>query len=217
MAKRYEPKGSLSLRSDHMDYGRATLVSNWHKAREAEPKDHDVHGSKKFNSKNRKLHQSTYDRILNITDGTLPSSTMHDYMNQINLRKDFQERKTKQSMIDMSTFHHAEKTRLAHAPERGFGSILPRHPHDHDKRYLDTTYGVDYRDTYPYVDTNQASPLPEKDLSPAYKKCHSQFTDVDDYRRHGRNTWQNDCGVYANSELKKEVFKPTDTIPERLL
>jgi len=29
MAKKYEPKGSLSLRCDHMDYGRATLVSNW--------------------------------------------------------------------------------------------------------------------------------------------------------------------------------------------
>ena len=29
MAKNYEQKGSLSLRSDHMIYGRATLVSDW--------------------------------------------------------------------------------------------------------------------------------------------------------------------------------------------
>lgn len=50
----------------------------------------------------------------------------------------------------------------------------------------------------------------------AYKKCHSQFTDVDDYRRHGRNTWHNETGMYGNSEAKKDVFKPTDTIPERL-
>ena len=45
------------------------MINYRHEAREAEPKDHDIHGSKNFNSKNRKLHQSTYDRILNVTDG----------------------------------------------------------------------------------------------------------------------------------------------------
>lgn len=45
-------------------------VYSRHKAREAEPKDHDVHyRDVQYNSKNRNLHQSTYDRILDVTDG----------------------------------------------------------------------------------------------------------------------------------------------------
>ena len=85
------------------------------------------------------------------------------------------------------------------------------------RRYLDTTYGIDYRDTYPYVSkTAEQTPPAEKDYTDAYKKCHSQFTDVDDHRRLGRNTWHDETGVYANAQLKSEVFKPTDTIPERL-
>ena len=45
-------------------------VNSRHKAREAEPKDHDVHcRDVQYNSKNRNLHQSTYDRILDVTDG----------------------------------------------------------------------------------------------------------------------------------------------------
>ncbi|XP_057305932.1 cilia- and flagella-associated protein 95-like isoform X1 [Hydractinia symbiolongicarpus] len=216
MAKRYEQKGSLSLRSDHMDYGRATLVSNWHQAREAEPKDHDIHKIGQYDAKNRNLHQSTYNRILNVTDGTFPVSTSHDHMNQIKLRKDFEEKVSRHAMIDHSTFHHTTKHRNTGTPERGFGSILPRHPTNHNTRYLDTTYEVDYRNTYPY----EPSPVivnDDKDESAAYRKCHSQFTDVADYRRHGRNTWHNESGTYANSETKKEVFKTTNPIPERLL
>ena len=54
-------------------------------------------------------------------------------------------------------------------------------------------------------------------MSAACRKCHSQFTDVDDYRRRGENTWHDESGRYANSELKTEIFKPTNPIPERLL
>ena len=57
---------------------------------------------------------------------------------------------------------------------------------------------------------------PEPDRSAAWRKCHSQFTDVDDYRRHGLNTWHDESGVYANSAIHGEVFKPTNPIPERL-
>lgn len=83
-------------------------------------------------------------------------------------------------------------------------------------RYLDTTYEVDYRNTYPY-EPSSVIVTEDKDESAAYRKCHSQFTDVADYRRHGRNTWHNESGTYANSETKKEVFKTTNPIPERLL
>ena len=84
-----------------------------------------------------------------------------------------------------------------------------------DHRYLDTTYKVDYKDIYPCTSQSNAS-AEESDLSAAYKKCHSQFIDIADYRRHGRNTWQDESGQYANSEIKKEVYKQTNTIPERL-
>merc|ERR1712224_749988 len=76
MTKRYEQKGSLFLRSDHMDYGRATLVSNWHQAREAEHKDNKVfnNNTEQYDAKTRNVQKSTYNRILNITDGKLPIS-----------------------------------------------------------------------------------------------------------------------------------------------
>ena len=60
------------------------------------------------------------------------------------------------------------------------------------------------------------TPPPEPDQSALWRKCHSQFTDVDDYRRHGRNTWQDESGVYANSMIKEQTIKPTNPIPERL-
>lgn len=60
------------------------------------------------------------------------------------------------------------------------------------------------------------TPLPEPDQSALWRRCHSQFTDVDDYRRHERNTWHDESGVYANSALRDEVIKPTNPIPERL-
>jgi len=216
-AKRYEPKGSLSLRCDHMDYGRATLISNWHQAREAEPKDHNIHNKTKYDAKNnRSLHQSTYNRILDVTDGRFPISTSRDHMDQIKLRKDFEEKISRQPMIDQPSFHHTDKERNTGTPDRGFGSILPRHPPTHNKRYLDTTYRVDYQDTCPY-EVKLPEPIVETDNSAAVKKCHSQFTDVADYRRHGRNTWHDESGQYANRELKTEVFKTTNPIPERLL
>jgi len=220
MSKQYEQKGSLLLRSDHMDYARATLISNWHQSREAEPKDHDVQTSRESsNLKNcRHLHQSTYDRILDVTDGTLPASSSHDHMNQIKLKADFEERISSHPMIDTSTFKHIDKTILSsETSDRSFGSILPRHPIDHNKRYLDTTYKVDYKDMYPDKVKCTQTLVEEKDNSSAYKKCHSQFTDIDDYRREGRNTWQNETGQYANSGIKHEVLKTSNPIPERLL
>lgn len=59
------------------------------------------------------------------------------------------------------------------------------------------------------------TPPPEQDQSALWRRCHSQFTDVDDYRRHGRNTWHDESGVYANSALRDQVIKPTNPIPER--
>ena len=221
MAKEYEQKGSLCLRSDHMDYGRATLVSNWHHARESEPKDHDVfqknNKTEVYDAKKRNVHQSTYNRILNITDGKLPISTCHEATEQIILRKDFEEKTLQRPMVDIKTIHETSKPRETGAPAHGFGSILPRHHVDHNKRYLGTTYGIDYKDIYPYKEKKiEADPGKETDQSFAYRKCRSQFTDIDGYRREGRNTWLDESGQYANREIKEEVFKKTNPIPERL-
>ena len=70
-------------------------------------------------------------------------------------------------------------------------------------------------DLLPTIPSPQTPP-PEPDQSALWKRCHSQFTDVDDYRRHGRNTWHDETGVYANSDVRSTVIKPTNTIPERL-
>lgn len=208
-----ERKGSLFLRSDHMDYSRPTLVSHWHQAREAEPKDYEL---KDYQPEKRKLHNSTYRRIGDFTDGSLSTTTSHDQMKQsVELKKDFETRETRHQMVSMSTFGNVNFKRDTGAPERGFGSVLPQHPPDHNKWYLDTTYEVDYKAPYPYKPPK--TPPPEQDQSVLWKKCHSQFTDVDDYRRRGRNTWHDESGEYANSELTRTVLKPTNPIPERLL
>ena len=85
-------------------------------------------------------------------------------------------------------------------------------------RYLESTYGSDYLYRLPF-DQSQGDEREEveADKSSAYKKCNSQFTDTADYRRSGVNTWQNESGLYENSELKKTVFKSTNPIPERNL
>ena len=54
-------------------------------------------------------------------------------------------------------------------------------------------------------DIIQEKPKDFPDESTALKKCHSQFTDTADYRRPGRNTFQDESGLYANSHLKKQT------------
>ena len=56
----------------------------------------------------------------------------------------------------------------------------------------------------------QERPPDFADKSLALKKCHSQFTDTADYRRPGRNTWQDESGLYANSHFKAELYVKTD-------
>ncbi|KAJ8306102.1 hypothetical protein KUTeg_016647 [Tegillarca granosa] len=147
----YERKGSLFLRSNHMNYGRATLNSNWHQAREAEPKDYDF-----SRDSERDLCKATYQRIGNVTNGSLPQTTYQDHAAQTNLKEDFQEQVTRKPMVTLETMEHS------------------------------------------HID----------------RKCNSQFTDTADYRRVGRNTWQDESGIYANTHFKREVFKPGNPIPE---
>ncbi|XP_070555395.1 cilia- and flagella-associated protein 95-like [Ptychodera flava] len=206
-----ERKGSLYLRSDHMNYGRPTLNSNWHQAREAEPKDYEINKE----PPKRNLHNATYNRIGDVTDGSYPKTTYQDSMEQIFLKKDFDEQETRKPMVNLQTVGDADIDRDTGLPKSGYSAVLPRHYPEHDKQHLETTHRVDYKPPYPYTPTEE-KPADFPDNSNAYRKCHSQFTDTADYRRYGRNTWQDETGIYANSRIKHEVFPPTKTIPVQL-
>lgn len=207
-----ERKGSLFLRSDHMNYSRATKNSNWHQAREAEPKDYDLN-----KHPTRDLCKATYDRIGNVTDGTLPSTTYQAFSEEVFLKKDFTEQEFKKHMIDKDTCQHMQLDRDTGSAKQGFGSILPHHKADYDKFHFETTHNTDYKSPFPYTPAEEKAAELE-DHSTAYKRCHSQFTDTSDYRRQGRNTWQDESGMYANSHLKVQapVYKKTCPIAERL-
>ncbi|XP_071964729.1 cilia- and flagella-associated protein 95-like [Antedon mediterranea] len=206
----YERKGSLFLRSDHMNYGRPTLNSNWHQAREAEPKDYNISDP----SQKRNLHTATYERIGNSANG-FPRTTTQESMEQVHLKRDFEEREIRKPMVSVDTYNEADIDRDTGCPKTGFGSVLPRHHAGHDKRHLETTNRADYKPPFPYT------PVPEQppdfvDNSNGYRKCQSQFTDTADYRRFGRNTWQDESGIYANRDYKRALFPPTNTIPQQL-
>ncbi|VDI61035.1 Hypothetical predicted protein [Mytilus galloprovincialis] len=206
----YERKGSLNLRSDHMNYGRATLNSNWHQSREAEPKDYDIN-----RSDTRNLCNASYNRIGDVTDGSLPKTTYQDHTEQIYLRDDFEEQETKKAMVTMKTIANTDLDRETETPQKGFGSVLPRHNPDYNKFHLESTHKADFTPPDPnYI------PVPEKlpdfpDQSAAYRKCLSQFTDTCDYRRPGRNTWQDESGIYANTHYKRQIIQSRNPIPEQ--
>ncbi|XP_046847790.1 protein C9orf135-like [Xenia sp. Carnegie-2017] len=213
-----ERKGSLFLRSDHMDYGRATLVSNWHQSREAEPKDYEVND---HIPAKRRLHRSTYKRIGNSESNTssLVSTSHYQMQEALHLKDNFQPKQTRIAMTNEDNFHHIL---IDHSgienPNKRNCKILPKHPKNHNKRYLDTTQKTSYQPPYPYTPKATVKDDPfEYNNSPTWKKCLSQFTDTDNYHRCGNNTWQDESGYYANKNLRANVVPKTDTIPSRLL
>lgn len=206
-----ERKGSLFLRSDHMNYSRAILNSNWHQARESEPKDYDLNRDPV-----RDLSKASYNRIGNVTDGSLPETEYQDMSKQVELKPMFTEKPAHLSMVDPASLQYTHIDRDTGDPKHGYGAVLPRHHPDYNKYYLDTTYESDFKPPYPY-EPSSGKPVEVPDNSLAYKKCHSQFTDTTDYRRPGRNTWADESGIYANTHFKREVYKTRNPIPESLV
>ncbi|KAG8130628.1 hypothetical protein E2320_017308, partial [Naja naja] len=133
----------------------------------------------------KNLCQSTYWRF-----GTMDQkwiTTYQDYLSSPCSKKEYKELEVWKPLLD----------------EDGFHTIVV-------DRFMDTSYRLDYVPPYDYIpyvtpDTNGYSVV--------HRKCHSQFTDTADYRRHGINTWQDESGVYANSDLKQKVFPVTNPIP----
>ena len=194
-----------------MNYGRATLNSNWHQAREAEPKDYDIN-----RSDTRNLCNASYKRIGDFTDGSLPKTNYQDHTEQIFLKDDFAEQEPRKAMVTLTTIGSTDMDRDTGSPKDGQGSVLPRHNPDFNKFHLETTHKADFTPPNPdYV------PVPEKlpdfpDQSAAYRKCNSQFTDTSDYRRPGRNTWQDESGLYSNTHYKRQVMTSRNPIPETI-
>ncbi|XP_062506808.1 cilia- and flagella-associated protein 95-like [Corticium candelabrum] len=190
-----ERKGSLLLRSDHMKYGRGTLNSNWHQEREAEPKDYDVTAS--YNDRN--LLKATYQRLA--TDDVVHETTTKVATEQIRLKKDFEVREIRKLMIGPHNSHHTRNKRKTDGPERGYGSVMPRHHPDHNKRRSDTTHKIDYKNPWPHW--SPAETKNEPNVSPPmdrrFHRHQSQFTDTADHRHNGIQTWQDESGVYGNS------------------
>ncbi|KAM8960562.1 cilia- and flagella-associated protein 95 [Pelodytes ibericus] len=197
-----ETKGSLHLRSNHMRYARPTFVSGWHQNREAEPKDYDFYAVPK-DQKN--LCHSTYRR-LGTLENEVWNTTSEEHLSQFHLKKDYEVKDVPKMMINEDNIDTIDLQRQTGSPERGLGAVLPRHSKDHCKMYLETTYHRDYTPPYRYTPFKYPD-FP--DYSPAFKKCHSQFTDTADYKRFGRNTWQDESGLYANTQIKPMVFQPS--------
>ncbi|KAM5192544.1 cilia- and flagella-associated protein 95 [Mantella aurantiaca] len=205
-----ERKGSLYLRSHHMHYDKRTMVSGWHQNREAEPKDYDVCEAP-VGKKN--LCHSSYRRFGN-ADTKDWNTTTQQHLSQIQLKDEYQVKEVPKKMLNEDNISILDIRRSTGCPEKGFGAVLPRHSKDHMKIHLDTTYATDYMVPYPCTTAFKVPEVPN--YTAAYKKCHSQFTDSADYRRRGRNTWQDESGMYANSQMKRLVFKPACPITPHL-
>ncbi|XP_064410687.1 cilia- and flagella-associated protein 95 [Latimeria chalumnae] len=83
----------------------------------------------------------------------------------------------------------------------------------------DSYYDPDGDDTGGHLEDPYDDPpvydakIPEEiDYSAAYKKCYSQFTDICTSRKSGINTWQDESGIYPNSEIKWKRFKAANPI-----
>ncbi|XP_076463292.1 cilia- and flagella-associated protein 95-like [Babylonia areolata] len=196
-------KGSLTLRSDHTNYSRNVLNTDWQKAREDEPKEYDI-------SKGpiRDLHWSTYKRLANITDGSIPETTYQEHFNQVFLEPYFSELDRVRPMVNGDTWRHAVLDRDTGDPKEGYLAVLPRYFPDYRKEYLKTRRYAGFDPFEP----EKAVPRDFEDKSAAYRRCHSQFTDTADYRRPGWNTWQDESGIYANNHFKREAFPPRNPI-----
>ncbi len=72
-----------------------------HQAREAEPKDYDI-----SKHPQRDLCKATYNRIGNVTDGSLPLTTYQTLGQQSQLKDDFTEQEPKKYMINLETAGH---------------------------------------------------------------------------------------------------------------
>jgi len=193
-----ETKGSLFLRSNHMQYHEDVKNSTWHLAAQAHPKDFDLRKSVE-KKENPNLLLSTYKHLG--TDKNQPDykSTTHLALEQLKLLPITKQQEKKQYIVDNRSFKNKSK--------RNESCIL-KHQQSQDKMYLISTQRTDYQPPYPFKEA------PKKQIAvenvAAFKKQVSQFTDVDTYKRNGIHTFHDESGCYNNFKEKQLMFKKTD-------
>ncbi|KAG9467178.1 hypothetical protein GDO78_015466 [Eleutherodactylus coqui] len=123
-----ERKGSLYLRSSHMQYDKPTKVSGWHQSREAEPKDYDVNEAP-LGKKN--LSHSTYRRFGNVTSEDWNTIT-EQQLSQVHLKGDYEVRDVPKRMVNEDNLEILSFKRQTGLPD-AFVAVLPHHSKDHNK------------------------------------------------------------------------------------
>jgi len=189
--------GTILLRHNGvLPYDERILVSNWQEAALGYPKDFDSNFPDLINKR-----AANYRRW-GMEDQTCPISECRDRMADVERKGEFTEKQTRLPMINAENFFRLVSLERPMSLEGR--QPLPRHSKDHNKGRYNTTYCVDYLAPYSYT-PKPPNPI-EIDWSPAVRRMKSQFTDVADYRRNGRNTWLDESGIYANQEAKRKFF-----------
>lgn len=202
----YQQPGTLTLRGNVANYGRIVKTDKWHLAREAEPKDYEM-----STDQVRNLKRSTYNRLAAQT-GTFEDETTYGNMcDQLKTKAEYAER-PKASMVTAETIASVVLDRDIGRPSRGTGALFPRHSSEYDKHHLETTYNADYGDRVADEQIKEKCVSANKEENPnedlqtaANRRCLSQFSDTANHRRQGRNTWQDETGVYGNTHLRRQA------------
>ncbi|XP_046871732.1 protein C9orf135-like [Hypomesus transpacificus] len=194
-----------------MSYSRRTLISDWHKHREAEPKDYDFTQCPAGQIKT--LSKSTYKHLGTMMDADWTTSTGAQ-MAQSPLEEKNQARGSPRSMVTAEHFQsaHFNMRTLPSKDAAGLvtNDVLPRHPPGHNQIELVSTYNVDYLPPYGAI-KEEVSVERQAEETPDFRRRQSQFTDTADYRRAGRNTWQEESGVYLSPGSRSGVHtRPTN-------
>ncbi|XP_008140418.1 cilia- and flagella-associated protein 95 isoform X1 [Eptesicus fuscus] len=195
-----ERKGSLTLRSHHKKYSNPVLVYSWHRNREAYPKDYDIEGPEKI----KKLCNSTYRR-LGTDESQIWISETHEQMARVFLNTELAQIKSR-ALLNEETVCSGITERDTGLPMTGFGALFTRHPPDRRKMSELTTYAENYPPPYDYQPLDYPC---QDDYSIVHRKCRSQFTDLNGSKRFGINTWHDESGIYANADVKKELYPST--------
>ncbi|CAF1322747.1 unnamed protein product [Adineta steineri] len=217
-----ETPGSVTLQSTRtMEYSRPVLTNIWHQKREAEPKDNDIN---KLPVRN--MHISTYKQLATDGETSLPNTTTKDQQEQpFRERPWYTEQEYPRKMIDQYNINVANASLnglLLKADPQLSGKVLPtRTSSMHESATLETTYHADYLPPYPYeMKTVTHSEYSDKsypkypDKSWGHRRMVSHFTDLDQPKRSGINTFHVQHAQYENEQLRRELghFKPSQIL-----
>ncbi|XP_076126794.1 cilia- and flagella-associated protein 95-like [Alosa pseudoharengus] len=185
-----------------MHYSRPTLVSNWQKNREAEPKDYDLTTcpeGKKY------LHKSTYKHFGTCKDADW-STTTETQMSQYQLKKMCE---TETRALMPAVHHHtAMMDSTTGSVGTQYNIVLPRHPPGHNNMDFETTYTLDYP---PPLNLRQEVVGREdaEERPSDFRRRQSEFTDLAGHKRSGRNTWQDDVGEQGRVRVRNKHRQDT--------